>query len=806
MILASTRSTLLLETENRLTEAQGRTKVIEKLLEEKEKLLKMEREKQQSGDSSGKEDSNVLVTTISSLQKLLLEKDTTLSKYQELLKTERQEGQKSFEETQKDVKTLKEKVVQLEQKLMEEEKKLLDLETERSIKIVMGAQTDNAELIKRKSGSPAGTIEPEINDKYIETMFEDDEKHDFEFEARNLELETFELKVQSQDDEIKRLHGQLRDVSNREKIWEKNLLEKTKEIEALNEKLSTNHHVELRDISENVTNRRDIEQLREMLEEKDRHIQDLTDTLTHFHDDQQRFINDTSLHSAEQVAQLSADLNRCEATNRVLNTQIEALKRQITNLSQREKQARELVKTLKNQLIRRPVISVKSDRGSSTMREDHLTRKMQQMEAEMIETKEELRRQTNLAESRRSKNAADLDLWNKQKHWQQTSDKLKIKLKEREMEIEKIRGNFTIAKNTIQRLEREKHLLEGRSIRSAGRFCTSSSCPNIHPSGGTKYTPAESPESYITGSSDNDTDNHQRPTLNSKQEYLESHPEMMETLKTKVEAQQRKIIAMELEGKGSNALTCEYERAQERITSLEAQNLRLEARNLQLQLDNDMIKQGDDGERVRRQVKHLEDYIIVLKDELSQAMSVNVMSGSGGTNVNDSVCKNCSISHSKGSTTSSNKLEQTILALRRVIERLKVDNKNLRDGKNFIRVPGGSALLPSTGNITKEVFEKLRKDYEKLQESHSEALDKISSLQIDVDVGRGGTSNNSGSVNDLNEKLMQKTQLLMKAKILLTRAAAKEKNLREQIEFWKRRCSELQSIPVIDEISEGGMD
>lgn len=58
------------------------------------------------------------------------------------------------------------------------------------------------------------------------------------------------------------------------------------------------------------------------------------------------------------------------------------------------------------------------------------------------------------------------------------------------------------------------------------------------------------------------------------------------------------------------------------------------------------------------------------------------------------------------------------------------------------------------------------------------------------------------AIETLKEKLIKKTQLLEKAKILLSRAAAKEKNFREQIFFWKRRCSELQNVPVIDEASE----
>lgn len=54
----------------------------------------------------------------------------------------------------------------------------------------------------------------------------------------------------------------------------------------------------------------------------------------------------------------------------------------------------------------------------------------------------------------------------------------------------------------------------------------------------------------------------------------------------------------------------------------------------------------------------------------------------------------------------------------------------------------------------------------------------------------------------IKEQLSKKTQLLQKAKVLLTRAAAKEKVLKDQLLLWKRKCSELQNVPVIDEISE----
>lgn len=67
-------------------------------------------------------------------------------------------------------------------------------------------------------------------------------------------------------------------------------------------------------------------------------------------------------------------------------------------------------------------------------------------------------------------------------------------------------------------------------------------------------------------------------------------------------------------------------------------------------------------------------------------------------------------------------------------------------------------------------------------------------------------SKNITQTNDelafIKEQLSKKTQLLQKAKVLLTRAAAKEKVLKEQLLMWKRKCSELQNVPVIEEISE----
>lgn len=63
MSLASTRSALLLETENRLAEAQGRVIALERCLEERERVIK-EQQNQRDGQELEKRDENILSVRI----------------------------------------------------------------------------------------------------------------------------------------------------------------------------------------------------------------------------------------------------------------------------------------------------------------------------------------------------------------------------------------------------------------------------------------------------------------------------------------------------------------------------------------------------------------------------------------------------------------------------------------------------------------------------------------------------------------------------------------------------------------------
>lgn len=570
LILASSRSALLIETENRLSETHGRIKVLEKNLDYREKKMQKDRdgiEKQQSVESGPKKEDHTLSITIGTLQNLLLEKDTTLSRYQELLKSERQHHSRAYDEMTNEAKQLKKTIDELETTISDKGKAAEKLKSEIS---------ELEKKLRDASRVPSRLPSPEIPQARHVT-----------FNEQDIEVRSSEMRLKESQNEMKKLEQQMKDLVNTERQLQNVIREKDSTIKELNVKLrALNDNFDT--LSENFGSTTEIDQLRDMLEEKDKHIQDLTETLNQFHDDQQKYINDSAINSAEQVHLISADLNRSEATNRVLKTQLEAMKRQITSIQQREKQAREMIKTLKNQLIRRPVISIKSDKRPTTAREEQLQKKVHDLENELLEVKDELRRQTNINDNKKAKNAAELGLWDKQKRYQEMSEKLKAKLTEKEIDFERMKANFQIAKNNITRLERERTLLENKM--KSGRYlhnvAQQNNCTHCHAQ---KYPVAETP---TTATSDTGS---------------EISHELISALKSRIESQQRRIIAMELDGRGSNALATEMERLQEHLSSVESQNIRLEARNIQLQLDYDQVKQNDSCYRQEARIKHLEE-------------------------------------------------------------------------------------------------------------------------------------------------------------------------------------------------------
>lgn len=219
----------------------------------------------------------LLQITIASLQNLLLEKDTTLSRYQELLKTERMEHSKSCSEFQLELEAIKTRNDDLNRKIKERDSLLEELN--RRFSDLEGGSHQSQHHDGVEKGSREVDAADEMSFNLLDSNRIDDiyvtESKEFELAEKQMELQEVDGKWRLADEEVRRLQGQLMEVSKRESGWESALAERDLEVETLNRRLKEEGNTRNTD--------RSLEELRDMLEEKDRHIHDLTKTLTHFH-------------------------------------------------------------------------------------------------------------------------------------------------------------------------------------------------------------------------------------------------------------------------------------------------------------------------------------------------------------------------------------------------------------------------------------------------------------------------------------------------------------------------------------------
>ncbi|KAJ8968110.1 hypothetical protein NQ314_002465 [Rhamnusium bicolor] len=196
----------------------------------------------------------------------------------------------------------------------------------------------------------------------------------------------------------------------------------------------------------------DIEKL---VKEKDEKIHELTIKLRQTKNEAKR------VHVAENLdSDSSPKVNDLEASNELLLKENDLLKKRYEQLLNKERSAKEEIRDLKAQLLRKPN-ATRTDRTEKSIK-DQLQRKIATLENEIVDLKQNLSEQMSINDAHRVQASEDFDKWKKMKHWQQSSEKLKNKLKERDGEYEKLQQTCAGYRLLIERLEREKHNLENR--------------------------------------------------------------------------------------------------------------------------------------------------------------------------------------------------------------------------------------------------------------------------------------------------------------------------------------------------------
>lgn len=152
----------------------------------------------------------------------------------------------------------------------------------------------------------------------------------------------------------------------------------------------------------------------------------------------------------------------------------------------------------------------------------------------MSDANERLEREATVSDMRRVKIAEDFAFWEKQKKWQQTAEKSKEKLASKVEELEKVQQSYSSAKAIVSRLEREKHVLESKLKQARSSSVSLSNTARM------EYTEQENLRLQT-----------ELQALSAKLEMQHYHSGALGAamLQDKLEAQERKIVVLELSAK-----------------------------------------------------------------------------------------------------------------------------------------------------------------------------------------------------------------------------------------------------------------
>ncbi|XP_008211366.1 centrosomal protein cep290 [Nasonia vitripennis] len=421
-----------------------------------------------------------------------------------------------------------------------------------------------------------------------------------------------------------------------------------------------------------------------------------------------------------------------------MQSQLDNLRRQLQASMERERSYKNEIAELQQRMSRR-YMAVKAQEKKASRREMQLDRKVKELEGELSEAKEMLDRQFMVQQAKRAKTAEDLALWEKLKKWQQTAERLKEKLKEKTDECQRLQSNYEKLRALISCMEREKWFLRGK--------CRSESVPV------SAWMPPP-PESHCTSSSNNDllVEELQREC----RELRERVNELVARLSRQEEEKRRAAsVAFEDEVYTDE----EIKRLREVQEILEKENIRLEAENFELRLE--LERANVNTPRYQEKIQHLEKYVEILKTEKSSELSYP-----------------CSAPPRRdGTQRTKAELERTVVTLKKLVEKLQQENKRLRTS-----VAQSDLGLPAQCNC---IY--LREDYE-------QAKQRIAVLETELDLAEKriammeetaalkSDDDNSEEVALLKQQLHRKSELLMKVKDLLSKAASNEKELRHRIQ------------------------
>ncbi|XP_033329753.2 centrosomal protein 290kDa isoform X1 [Megalopta genalis] len=741
--LASERSATLVKYELEIAECRAKVEALNTTIEnkdlqlkQKEKLLEEYKLAPQS-QLLGTESSSKLAlkSTINSLQQLVEQKEETIARYQSLLKEDRDEHSKAAARLQEEIRSLH-------------------------------CRVQSMQVEAQKVTTQQGNVitEPEnLNDKVKEAATRVDVKNSIkqteEIARLNETVSTLEADLNI-----------TRELSDR---WHLLAEERLKHMDRMRERLEEQHKSELESYrgelkkwqSEACTLRKQLSENRMLvakgnislmkeLQEKDDKINELGLTC-------QQLQNEVELmetRSQRAVTQRETESKVNEVTQTRDQPQpVDAVRKQLQSLLEKEKTYKQEISDLKHQLSRR-YMAVKAQERKVFQRETQLEHKVKLLESDLEKARAQLDREYLAQEAKKTKTAEELLLWEKQKKWQQTAEKLKQKLKEKTEEHTKLLSSYDKLRLVVTCMEREKWYLKRKLKMENGVIAGGLSARSV-PITQQNVMEQLQNECHVL-----------RDRIKELTDRLEN--EDSEKLLLKIDEQKRRIAALEIISQGSNCVTAQLEKLEMTKEILEKMNLTLESENFELRLE--VEKMNADAPKLREKVEHLEKYIKLLKVEKSSDSSPRL----SDKELQEYSAKKSNI-----------EMEKTIFTLKRIIEKLQMENKRLRMGskKNHV-IPQGKLSGRHTDSLLQEQYEEAQKRVVALETDLQLAEQRLVALQTIQ------KEDENGELKVLKEQLSHKSELLDKVKHLLSRAAINEKTLRQRVQQLESRQT-LSTIP-----------
>ncbi|XP_011300810.1 centrosomal protein of 290 kDa isoform X2 [Fopius arisanus] len=676
LTLASDRSAKLIDYESQITECRAKLGVLDKALTDKDTEI-IEKNKlisQKSSDSGGDVEGAskvALKSTINSLQLIISQKEETITRYQTLLKEDRDEHSKAAARLQEEIKNLRKEICGLRDE-------------------------NNTKLEKRGLNE---VTEPDIS--LLKKKIPEDSKKE-----PQPDVET-EEKIARLEEQVSTLEADLhitRELSDR---WRRLAEERLQHMDDVRDRLETQHKRELESYREELDKwQNETSALREQLSEnrmklakgnislskelqdRDTKIEELTVAYQQLQNDfdmMEQINQPVSVHSSA-TNKIQEGLHGREASHHLQN-ELDHQRRQHKSLMEKEKLYRDQIVDLKQQLSRR-YMAEKTEERKASQRELQLERKLKSMEEELNKARLQLDHEYRAQEAKRVKTAEELSLWEKQKKWQQTAEKLKKELKEKSDEYKKLSSSYDKLRTVVSCMEREKWYLRSKLKSESANSACGFSAPSEF-----NYKVVEDLQVECQTL---------RDRINELTNRLES--EDTTQLFLQLEKQKRRIAALEIVAEGNSHTVDQLEKLEKAKTSLEKVNIKLESENFELKMDLEKLQV--DTPRLREKVEHLEKYVELLKIEKSAD------SDRSSEKEQEHLSKKSAL-----------ELEKTIYVLKRIVEKLQAENKRLRlNSKNHHRL----TKFNSSSKIS------VREDNSTLKRQYEQAKKRVIALETDL--------------------------------------------------------------------------